>query len=58
MTLIGGFVLLMLLAFAGALWWRNRITRAHNQFQLKIDMASDEDHARKQFQDHLNKKGL
>lgn len=48
-------LLLMPVAFIGVLVWRNKITRDHNAFQNKMDLAGDPDHARKLLQDHYNK---
>ena len=46
---------LMPLAFLGALWWRRRIERSHNAFRTRMDLASDEDHARQQLQKYYEK---
>ena len=50
------FILLMLAAFAGALLWRKKITKDHGVFKTKIDLASDEEHAKRLLQESLRKK--
>jgi len=48
-------ILLLPIAFGGALWWRRKIDRTHNAFQTKMDLAGDEDHVRQQLQRYYDK---
>jgi hypothetical protein len=52
------FIGLMIAAYAGALWWRKKINREHQAFRTKMDLASDEQHARRLLQESLKKKGI
>ncbi|HSC76599.1 MAG TPA: hypothetical protein VLB90_10235 [Pseudomonadales bacterium] len=48
-------LLLMPVAFIGVLWWRGKINREHNAFQTKMDLAGDEDVARRKLQAYYEK---
>lgn len=48
-------VLLMPVAFIGTFWWRGKINRQHAAFQAKMDLAGDDDAARRKLQAHYEK---
>lgn len=50
------FIGLGVAAFIGALWWRRKISRKHNEFKTKVELASDEEHAKRLHQQYLRKK--
>lgn len=50
------FIGLGITAFLATLWWRRRITRKHSAFKTKVDLASDEEHAKQLHQQYLRKK--
>ena len=49
------FIGLGIAAFLGTLLWRRKITRKHQEFKTKMEMASDEEHAKRLLHAHLRK---
>lgn len=50
-------IVLMLAAYAGALWWRKKISKDHAEFKARMDLAADPAHAKRLLQESLRKRG-
>jgi len=51
-------IVLMLLSYIGTLCWRRIISKKHTEFKTRMDLASDEEHARRLHQQALQKRGI
>lgn len=49
------FIGLGVVAFVGTLLWRRKISNAQNNFKTKVELASDEEHAKRLHQQYLKK---